>query len=419
MRRVLNLLLIAFAAPAWMRAESPSSRPARSDIVLSVPVTHSDWMLHHPAPAWGPAGVRQILDRCREAGLRRVYWRCLDGGRACYPSKLVDPLHGFDDDNYHRGQPTEKLVEQLKAFDWGSFDAFREAIDYGHKLGLEVHAWLTINEDDHGWGLSSRFARAHPESRWVRRGGQFFRSQQSLAFATVRAYKLGIVREVMAYHPDGVLFDWIRTGDVRDNPQTDGEGVALYGYEAPNLERLRAINLSPDSVRNDDERWVRIRAEPQTLFMRDAAALIRKTDARARITALVQQSHGYRGTPQDTIYRDNLHGLLLDVAQWAREGLVDCFVGAGYYRPGGSPEAGYHSLRAELGHKVDMGLFGWIASPAQFESESSLAGRLGATELLLWESDYLELPPARADLVRMMSAFATAHDEGRPASRPR
>ena len=49
------------------------ARPIR----LSSPVTHSDWILAtEPAPAWGPEGVRQILDRARECGWERVYWRC-------------------------------------------------------------------------------------------------------------------------------------------------------------------------------------------------------------------------------------------------------------------------------------------------------------------------------------------------------
>jgi len=53
-------------------------------------------------------------------------------------SRLMDPLHGFDDDNYHRGRDFRLGLDKLKLYDWGSFDAFKVAITYGHQIGLEV-----------------------------------------------------------------------------------------------------------------------------------------------------------------------------------------------------------------------------------------------------------------------------------------
>jgi hypothetical protein len=387
-----------------------------SSVIISAPITHSDWMLGNPGPAWGAAGVHQVLDRCRQAGLAAVYWRCFDGGRACYASRLMDPLHGFDDDNYHRGRDTEALVARLKQWDWGRFDSFAEALRYGRRIGLKVHAWLTINEDDHGWGLTSRFAREHLESRWVRRDGRPFRSQQSFAFVAVRDYKLGLLEEVLAYEPDGVLLDWIRTGDVRDNPQTDADGVAIHGYERPNVEQFRdSFHADPTAVPNGDERWVRIRAEPQTGFMRRARELIRRKCPGAVVTALVQHPWGYRGGPDDTRYRDNLHGLLIDLRTWGNEGLVDEVVAAGYYRAGGTSETAWRALREETGGKARVLLFGWIATPEQFAADTKLARRLGAPGLLLWEADYLKLPPANAPLIDAMARFA---GRAGPASAP-
>ncbi len=380
---------------------------ARKKVRLGSPITHSDWMLRKPAPAWGPAGVRQILDRCKQCGWTRVYWRCFDGGRACYLSRLMEPLHGFDEDNYHRDKSSAWVNEKLKAYDWGSFDAFAECLTYGRKIGLEVHAWLSINEDDHGWGLTSRFTRENPDSRWVRRDGRAFRSQQSFAFGKVRAYKLALVKEILAYRPDGIFFDWIRTGDVRDNPHTDRDGVAIHGYERPNVERFRArYGVDPTSIPNGDERWVRIRAEPQTVFMRDAHALIKKQDRRIIISAMVHNPWGYRGRPDDTPYKDNINGLLLDVRTWSSEGLIDEIVAAGYYRQGGTPELAHRAIQKETGGKVPVWLFGWIRSEAQFRSDIQLAERLKAPELLLWESDYISLPPAKAALVNAMHDYA-------------
>lgn len=381
--------------------------PVRAKVRLASPITHSDWMLRTPAPAWGPEGVRQILDRCKQCGWSRVYWRCFDGGRACYLSKLMEPLHGFDEDNYHRDKGSAWVIDKLRVYDWGRFDAFKEAIAYGHQIGLEVHAWLSINEDDHGWGLTSRFTRENPDSRWVQRDGRPFRSQQSFAFSKVRAYKLALVKEILAYRPDGVFFDWIRTGDVRDNPHTDRDGVAIYGYERPNVDRFRAeYGVDPKTIPNGDERWVRVRAEPQTIFMRDAHALIKKTDKRIVISAMVHNPWGYRGRPDDTPYKDNLHGLLLDTRAWAQEGLIDEIVAAGYYRPGGSAEAAYRVMQRETDGKVAVWLYGWIGTADRFRADVQLAERLEAPQLLLWESDYVGLPPANAATVQAMQDYA-------------
>jgi uncharacterized lipoprotein YddW (UPF0748 family) len=414
-----TLILLLVLAAACVAAGDPARK-----VRLSSPITHSDWMLRDPAPKWGPEGVHQILDRCKQCGWTRVYWRCFDGGRALYHSKLMDPAHGYDEDNYHKEHGTQWVLDKIAKYDWGEFDAFQEAVAYGHQIGLEVHAWLSLNEDDHGWGLTSRFTREHPESRWVRRDGRRYRSQQSFAFPEVRAYKLALVREILAYHPDGIFFDWIRTGDVRDNPQTDPDGVANYGYEAPNVERFKAkYDMDPHEVPNNDERWVRLRAEPQTEFMREAAAVIRAgkrgqtpfsgTNPKMgsvpifpRISALVQHPWSYRGSPTDTPYADNLRGLLVDTRTWAREGLVDEVVAAGDYRPGGTPELAWKALHDETEGRVPVWLFGWIRSPEEFASDVKLAERLRAPELLLWESDYIALPPANEALVLAMGQHA-------------
>jgi uncharacterized lipoprotein YddW (UPF0748 family) len=319
----------------------------------------------------------------------------------------MEPLHGFDEDNYHRGRGSAWVIEKIAPYDWGSFDAFAEAISYGHSIGLEVHAWLSINEDDHAWGLASRFTRENPDSRWTRRDGSPFLSQQSFAFPKVREYKLALVKEILDYKPDGIFFDWIRTGDVRDNPHTDAEGVAIYGYETPNIESFKSAHgVDPHTLPNGDERWVKTRAEPQTVFMREAHTLIERQNPRAAISAMVHNPWGYRGSPTDTPYKDNLHGLLLDTRTWAEEGLIDEIVAAGYYREGGNPEAAYRALQKETQGKIKVWLFGWVGSKEQFLGDVRLAEQLGAPQLLLWESDYIGLPPANEDAVGAMRSYS-------------
>lgn len=388
-----------------------------SSITLSSPLTHSDWMLKKGGPEWGPAGVRHMLTRCREFGFEKIFWRCYDCGRATYHSELIEPFKWDEHEEIYQFSPgfipppdaeTLKKWEQL---DYYTFDTLQAAVELGHELGLEIHGWMTLNEDDHGLGWPSRFTRQHPECRWVRRNGERYHSQLSFAFPEVRAYKLSLVEEVLAYEVDGVLLDWIRTGDIRDNPQADEEGNADFGYEQPNLDAFsKEYGLDPRQVPPGDPRWVAIRAEPITEFMRGFHQLVRNRQRKTGTAAMVQHPWAYRGilpeqitgdTPQWVIdmkgnrYAGSLNGLLCDLRTWAREGLVDTMLASGYYAKGGTPQQAYEYMVRETEGRIPLTLYAWVpGEAADFERDLRIAEQLGARELLFWEADYIDSRPA-------------------------
>ena len=136
-------------------------------------------MLKPHGPKWGPEGVRHMLDACKACGWSNVYWRVFDAGVSTYKSKLLRPGDKAETDNFFQPQNDADLaarqklapltaeraadvIRQLNAMDYGQFDSLAAAIDYGHKIGLKIHAWASINEDDHGWGWPSEFSKAHP-----------------------------------------------------------------------------------------------------------------------------------------------------------------------------------------------------------------------------------------------------------------
>jgi len=349
----------------------PTGDAPTDTLPLSAPLTHSDWLLKKNAPPWGNAGVHHMLDACKAAGWSHVYWRVFDAGVATYHSKLLRPGDRAEDDNYFAPRSdadlairqkfsnlspdkSAEILNQLNKIDYRQFDSLASAIKYGHQIGLKIHAWATINEDDHGWGWPSEFTKAHPEFRWVRRDGTPYRSQLSFAFPEVRAYKLSLIDELLTnYDIDGLFLDWIRTGDVRDNPQTDPDGVANSGYEQPNIDAFKAKhNTDAHDVPNNDDRWVRLRAEPQTEFMRSVRERVGKHTRKIPIAVMVGHPWHYRGM-MDPI-DGNLRGLLLDVNTWANEGLMDSAVAAGYYRPGGDATKAFQALQKETAGKVDL-----------------------------------------------------------------
>ena len=418
-------LLGAGALPlGWGAVAQAATSVGQRRFKLSAPLTHSDWMLK-PGIAWGPEGVRHMLDQCRACGWSRVYWRVLDGGRALYRSKLLRPMGRWDADSFwspqteadqalvRRYNPAltdarrEEVLRKCAGLDYAHFDPLGEAVRYGHSVGLQIHAWISINEDDHGWGLQSEFSKGHPEFRWRGRRGKTYHSQLSFAFPQVRRYKLAMLKELLAhYELDGVFLDWIRTGDVRDNPQNDATGVADYGYEKPLVEAFKKkFEKEPEHLPNGDADWVRFRAEPQSEFMRQARRLARRQRHPVAVAALVGHPWIYRGE-FDKI-DGNLRGLLLDVAAWAREGLVDAVVPAGYYRDGGDAELAWRALGEETQGRVAVWTYAWVPrSVEEIQQTCALAEKLGAEQILFWEADYIDDRPNAAELKAALQSRA-------------
>jgi uncharacterized lipoprotein YddW (UPF0748 family) len=228
----------------------------------------------------------------------------------------------------------------------------------------------------------------------------------SFAFPQVMEYKLGIIKELLAYDLDGLFIDWLRTGDVRDNPQTDKDGVADYGYEIPSVEGFkRKYGMDPHTIGNDDPRWVQFRAEPRTELMRRARKLAHKKKRSLPVSVLVANPWCYRGLGDKIA--GNLNGLLADVATWAREGLIDAASPAGYFKGGGSTEEACRVLKKETGGRIEVWPYEWVPkTPAEFGGQAARAKTLGAQHILFWEGDYFDdqEAPAREALGTAMRA---------------
>jgi len=385
-------------------------------IIFSAPLTHSDWFIHENGPGWGEAGLRSMLEQCRDFGFTKILWRLYDCGRATYASKLVEPFKWDEHEEVYQyspgfiDPPPCHIMSRCEQIDYNTFDSLEAAVRIGHELGIEIHAWMTINEDDHGLGWSSRFTRQYPEYRWIRRDGRTYYSQLSFSFPEVREYKLGLVKEALEYDVDGIFLDWIRTGDIRDNPQNDGNGIADYGYEKPNVDAfIKKYGMDPHKVDNRDERWVACRAEPLTEFMREVRKAVNKHTKPIPLSALVQQPWAYRGILPEMVTEETpewvrrmrgnlvdgaLKGILCDVHTWANEGLVDEIVASGYYTGEGNQEKAYRYLEAETGGKVPLWLYCWVPGKSEdFVSDLALAEKLGVREMLFWEADYIDIRP--------------------------
>ena len=368
-------------------------------IILSTPVTHSDWISHsRDRIGQGKESVQYVLERCKNAGMQKIYWRCFDGGLAGYASQLADGLStGFDDDNYTTWDMANNALVRWEAGvsymkDYSKdFDILKEAVAYGHEIGLEIHAWVTINEDDHGWGVISRFSRKHPQFRWVKQAGMPYNSQLSFAYEQVREYKLGLIKEILEYEIDGIFFDWIRTGDVRNEPQATPDGTADFGYEKPLTDAFQEqTGRNPKDIPNNGEAWVRFRAQPQTLFMQQAHKLIKARNKNIAISMMGHTPWSYRCSTARV--NGNLHGLLIDVDTWAKRGLIDEVVAWRGYGGRDLSEKTYHHAVAEVAGHCDVWMYWYMPEAiADFRKSIEAAESLGSRQILYWEADYLDL----------------------------
>ena len=404
-RFVVTLLLVFLFVKAMTVAFADN--PPENKIILSAPLTFLDWTLHHGTT--DEEGIRYVLQQCKDAGITTIYWRVFDAGFANFKSQFADPYSWseLDKRNHIWGPKTpedlavtkkyianfeevrESYIEKFKLQEM-EIDSLLVACKIAKELGMSINVWYTLNEDDHGFGMTSRFALEHPQYVWVRRDGRKFHSQMSYAYPEVREYKLNLLKELLEYDVDGIFFDWIRTGDVRDDPQYDENGTADFGYEEINITGFKEkYGVDPREIPNNDERWVKYRTLGSTIFMRQAAQLIRENKPDLKISIMVQNPWSYRGFG-DKI-DGALNGLCLDVETWAGEKLIDSAVPAGYYRDGGNAKLAYSHLKDLTHGQVDIWLYRWMPrSLDDFNDCIDEANSLGAKQILFWEADYID-----------------------------
>ena len=397
----MNLRLIALLVAALVlacligsRNNATSGEPQTGGkLILSAPLTHSDWVLKDNVPGLddGLAGVRHMLDMCQAAGWSRIYWRCLDAGRSLYPSKLMDPMGPPHGDNYFNPKPeevgkvgaqkNEVVLQKMKdRYHYGTIDSLAEAVRYGHEIGLEIHAWFSINEDDHAWGWPSRYTVAHPEHRWKRRDGELLPQPTQFRPSPGAQLQAGDHPGSPRQLPGGRHLH-------RLDPHWGCQGPAS-GRQWRGRLRLRGHpgrgfrgEIRDRSAQHPQQRPALGKASSRTAnrVYEVGAETGRFADSQAAGGGMVQHPWSYRG--DNPKYADNLQGLLLDVETWAQEGLMDAAVSAGYYAPGsgGTPELAYEHLKKLTGGKTDIWMYAWVpGSVDEFLAGLERARKLGA-----------------------------------------
>lgn len=338
--------------------------------------TFLDWVAFYGS--WGEPGVEKVFDYLKIAKVERVYWRVLDGGRATYPSKVAPIFKGtaFTDQVLKGDGGGPLSYRSMKPTRFDVWDSLASAVRIGHQRGIEVCAWFTVYEEDHGGNLGSKLAGRNDLCQQDRNGVPHPGAIE-LFFKEVQDYKLKIVRELLARDVDGILLDFVRHNAT---PSADTNGIHRFGYN-PAIRRAfqRVGGRDPLAIRSDDPSWLAFKNRYQTDFVRRIRHLIGN---RKRMDLMLWPVDNYRW-------------LCLDLPSLSREKQVDLVASfsMNYSFSPHEMRRQYRCMQSQVrgSHtEIAVGVQGYFGiDPEEFEGAVAAAEKAGATSVLFYEANHM------------------------------
>lgn len=300
---------------------------------LSIMVTFEDQVIVYGT--WGRVGVWHMLDRMHRSGVSRVYWRSRGNGQAEYPSRITETKLTIHPDEIHSGIVTiaDGGEDWINAtVDFAAFDHFRCARDRCRELGMEFVVWEETRGEDHGHQQYSQFVKRYPQFLSLRKDGTRAWSELGWSFPEVMERRVGLFREVIGYEPDGVYFDFVKSGDDIVG-RLDREGYWCMGYEAPMVEGFKKeTGRDPFELSNQDTEWLGYQAGYVTEYLGQCRRICDTFYPGVQLGLFAMQpkysaSHlGKEANGELAFYPDDPLGNLEEHAAWLDEGLVEQFV---------------------------------------------------------------------------------------------
>ncbi len=224
----------------------------------------------------GEAGLRQLIRKLSQAGINVVFFETVNAGFPIYPSRLT------------RSNP---LVS--------GWDPLKVAVDEGHKLGMEVHAWVwtfAVGNKRHNELIGKPVDYAGPiledsglmsEALRNQQGGLSVDNKQneywlSPASPKGRAFLLDLYKEIVTnYDVDGLQLDYIR--------YPFQSGATRMGYEQVGRDAFyNSTGQSLDSM--DDYKakmWIAWKTYQVTSFVQQVSETLRAVRPNIKLSAAV------------------------------------------------------------------------------------------------------------------------------------
>lgn len=226
--------------------------------------------------AGNPQGVARLMQKLRQAGINIVYFETINAGFPIYPSAVLKP---------------NPMVQ--------GWDPLKVAIDEGHKLGMEVHAWVwafAVGNRRHNPLIGQPDAYPGPvlvesglmsEALRNRGGGLNVDNRQNEywldpASPKARNFLINAYQEIVRnYNVDGLHLDYIRYPF-----QTS---ATRMGFDVPGREQFyRATGQSLDNLDDYTARlWTAWKTYQVSSFVQQVSGTVRQIKPDIKISAAV------------------------------------------------------------------------------------------------------------------------------------
>ncbi|MBS1724689.1 MAG: family 10 glycosylhydrolase [Armatimonadetes bacterium] len=257
--------MLAVLAGALMLAEStgPPEPPREFRGVWVATVDNIDWPSRPGlSTADQKSELRHLLRTVAKAHFNAIVFQVRPSADALYASRL-EPSSW-----YLTGKQGDKV----------SFDPLEYAVEEGHKLGLEVHAWFNPFRCGHpaqkGPYCETHVSKTHPD--WVRTYGRYQWLDPGVPEA--RDHSLKVVMDVVdRYDIDGIhIDDYFYPYPEKDQSFPDDESYSRYvasGGSLPRTDWRRAnIDNFVERLYSNTKRrkpWVKVGISPFGIFRPD------------------------------------------------------------------------------------------------------------------------------------------------------
>lgn len=240
------------------------------------------------------SAVDYLIDRCRSSGMNRIYANIM-----------------FQDTE---SEIMGRLPERI-GMPADSEKIFAYAVEQAHANNIQVYADIPV------FGKRERdepFVQANTDEIFARRAdGSINPHFFSPANPRVRAYRIGILLEVLKHYPvDGIQLDFIRW-EVDTHTISELKTIcSQYGFSDDVLNAFRKrYALSADYVPSaEDERFVQERADYVTLFIEELHAALDRSGVDLPVGVYNSNIYGVQAS---------LRSVGQDWAAWEEKGLVD------------------------------------------------------------------------------------------------
>jgi hypothetical protein len=326
---------------------------------------------HHPRTR---ADMRELFEPFRGSDFGDLWWQYVGADLVNYRSR-----HGVIPGAQTRVFPRAgdgHFYDSVLALERRGISLTRLAVEACRDLGIRLHVGLRPAAWKMAWPYEeffvSRFYLQHPAWRCRDRDGTPA-ARMSFAVPGVRRHLLDVLAETLEAEPDGVVILYNR-------------GVPLILWEdafcAPFRERYGA---DARRVPEDDPRLFELRAEIMTQWMREVRRLLDAFRKRRRLRRRLTVSAMCFETESD----NRAYGL--DVARWAREGLVDhlgIFPAAAHTSGKPVDLAYYRRAVAGTGVTLHPGMIAWrLPSAREVFRRAAAWYEGGADGLLFWDPE--------------------------------